>query len=195
MRFGNRYAPPQPGIRPRNTSGNEKAAAPEEIERYWQCSATSTPPPMAAPLTNANVGTEDEPSMPSTSWPSRPMARAWPRSVRRGTPVRSAPTAKMNGLPVTQIAARPGMACASTMAALSSSSPPGPKVFGLVWSKPLSSVMIAAVPAPSGRSTVRSFEWVTTSSANWIDSSSAASASDCGIGLEMLSVTAQASCL
>ena len=118
--------------------------------------------------------------MPRTWWPVRPMATAWPRSVSRGTPVRSAPTAKMNGLPVTQIAATPDMARASSIAFLNSSSPPGPKVFGLVWSKPLSNVMTAAVPAPNGRSTVRSLAWVTTSSANWIDSSSATSESDWG---------------
>ena len=101
----------------------------------------------------------------------------------------------MKGLPVTQIAATPGTACACSMAALSSSRPPGPKVFGLVWSKPLSSVMTAAVPAPRGSSTVRIFAWVTTSSANWIDSSSARSESDVGIGVLMLSLMAQASCV
>ena len=67
----------------------------------------------------------------------------------QGTPVRSAPTAKMNGLPVTQIAATPDMARASSIAFLNSSSPPGPKVFGLVV-ETVVNVMTAAVPAPNG---------------------------------------------
>ena len=73
-------------------------------------------------------------------------------------PDRSAPTAKMNGLPVTATATMsPAAAAASTWssAAASDVSPPSPKVLGRVWSRPLSSVMSAALPAVPGRSTMR----------------------------------------
>ena len=56
--LGNSVQPPQPGTRPRKHSGKASAGTPEEMVRYVHASATSTPPPMAAPLTNAKEGTE-----------------------------------------------------------------------------------------------------------------------------------------
>jgi hypothetical protein len=52
------------------------------------------------------------------------------------------------------------------MAVLRFASEAGPKVVGLVWSKPLSSVMSANRPAPNGRSRWRTCADVTTSSGN-----------------------------
>ena len=83
------------------------------------------------------------------------MASASSREPTSAAPVRSAPTAKMNGLPVTPTAAircspASGVARAATAssASRSESRPAGPNVFGRVWSRPLSSVMSAIVPAP-----------------------------------------------
>lgn len=59
----------------------------------------------------------------------------------------------MNGLPVMPIPAiAPSAASFSTwsMAAFRFASDCGPKVVGLVWSRPLSSVMRANLPAPAG---------------------------------------------
>ena len=53
---GSSAVPPQPGISPRNTSGSASAGAPVDTVRYVQCSATSRPPPIDAPLMNANDG-------------------------------------------------------------------------------------------------------------------------------------------
>ena len=92
-----------------------------------------------------------------------------PARRSRPTPLRSAPTAKMNGLPVTPTAAispRWARPATASRAPLSSSRPAGPNVLGLVWSKPLSRVIRASVPAPSGRSTSRTYACVTTSSGN-----------------------------
>jgi hypothetical protein len=177
---GSRYVPPQPGTRPRKHSGSATTGTPEEIVRYVQCSAISSPPPIAAPLTNANDGTGSSPSRRNTAWPSRPTPAALSGVSTAGTPLRSAPTPKMNGLPVTPTAttgpAAPGAApfslairaATSSSAVFSDSSPPGPNVFGLVWSCPLSSVISASVPGtPNGvRSTSRTRARVTTSAGN-----------------------------
>src|SRR6478672_9695739 len=56
---------------------------------------------MAAPLTNANVGTGRSEKAAYAAWPARAISSAWSREPMYGTPVRSAPTAKMNGFPVT----------------------------------------------------------------------------------------------
>ena len=73
-------------------------------------------------------------------------------SVTDGTPERSAPTAKMNGLPVTPIATGAGeWAAISSSAASSEAIPPGPKVDGLVWSCPLSMVISANSPDRPGQ--------------------------------------------
>src|SRR5665647_1881521 len=135
--------------------------------RYAALSAISTPPPMAAPLTNANVGMGNVRSCSNVVCPSCPMASACSRLVTFGTPVRSAPTAKMNGLPV-----RPtptiSPASARTRSVSSTVDRParvaGPKVLGLVWSKPLSSVISTNVPAPCGRAMSRASALVMTSS-------------------------------
>lgn len=76
------------------------------------------------------------------------MARACSRSVIFGTPLRSAPTAKMNGLPVIATATMSVRAAAASIASPRLSSPAGPKVLGLVWSWPLSRVIRTALPAP-----------------------------------------------
>ena len=61
----------------------------------------------------------------------------------------------MNGLPVTPIATTSSRASAASIAVFSAARPFGPKVFGLVWSCPLSSVISAIVPALPGSTTSR----------------------------------------
>ncbi len=100
-RLGSIQQPPQPGTRPRKTSGSATAGTPALIVRYVAESASSTPPPMAAPLTNAKVGTGRSAKAAYAAWPARAISSAWSRDPMNGTPVRSAPTAKTNGLPVT----------------------------------------------------------------------------------------------
>ncbi|OPZ51813.1 MAG: hypothetical protein BWY91_02576 [bacterium ADurb.BinA028] len=105
---------------------------------------------MAAPLMNAKVGTGRSMRVAYAACPARAIASACSRWVTLGTPERSAPTAKMNGLPVRPTAwispasaraRKPSkQACNPAMLA-------GPKVLGLVWSKPLSRVTSAIVPA------------------------------------------------
>src|SRR5690242_18069834 len=63
---------------------------------------------MAAPLTKANVGTPASSSRRNTRWPVSAISRASAAEAIDGTPERSAPTAKMNGLPVTPIATGAG---------------------------------------------------------------------------------------
>ena len=53
----------------------------------------------------AKVGIFDSPKRRNTSCPSFPMASAWLRSVKKESAERSAPAAKINGLPVIAIAA------------------------------------------------------------------------------------------
>ena len=139
IRCGSRYVPPQPGSSPRKHSGIPAAVTPEEIVRYEQCSASSRPPPRAAPFTNANDGTPSSPNRRNTACPSRAMASASSRAATSGAPLRSAPTAKMNGLPVTPTATircspASGVARAATASSASrnASSPAGPNVFGRV---------------------------------------------------------------
>ena len=86
-------------------------------------------------MTNANVGIDESFSRRKTRCPASATSRACAASVIDGTPDRSAPTAKMNGLPVTPIAAGAGECAAiSSSAASSEAMPPGPKVDGRVWS-------------------------------------------------------------
>ena len=80
-------------------------------------------------------------------------------------PVTSAPTQKMYGLPVTAMNAG-SAASASVIAASRLARPPGPNVFGLVWSNPLSRVISAAGLSRPGTRTERSSALVTTSSGN-----------------------------
>ena len=62
--------------------------------------------------------------------------------------ISGAPAAKINGLPVTPTAVMSVRAATASSASPSASSPAGPNVLGRVWSRPLSSVMSAIVPAP-----------------------------------------------
>ena len=90
------------------------------------------------------------------------LARAAP-----ATPLRSAPTAKTNGFPVIPtawISPASARTCRRPAAASSPAMPAGPKVFGFVWSTPLSRVSRAMVPAPPGSVTSWTSDWVTTSS-------------------------------
>ena len=167
-RRGSRYVPPQPGTRPRKHSGSATAGTPEEMVRYVQCSAISSPPPMTAPLRNAKLGTPSSPKRRNTSWPRRATARACSRVTTWPVPLRSAPTAKMNGLPVRATArtspeSMPGWTV--SRASAMPNSPAGPNVVGLVWSWPLSSVSSARLP-PSTSGTSWTWVLVTTSSAN-----------------------------
>ncbi len=120
---------------------------------------------MAAPLTKAKVGTSISPSRRNTACPSSANWRMTARSLTSPIADRSAPTAKMNGLPVTAMAARSVIAATWSRAASSPESPPTPNVVGRVWSRSLSTVMSAMRPAPSGMSSSLTLEWVTTSSA------------------------------
>ncbi len=164
IRFGSRKLPPQPGSRPRKTSGVESIPAATETVRYDACSATSSPPPSATPLTKANDGLPPSCSLRITPCPILPRLSACSRSVSFGTPDRSAPAARMNGLPVMPMATISSRASAASIALFSSARPRGPKVFGLVWSWPLSSVMSAIVPALFGSTTSREGASVTSSS-------------------------------
>ena len=56
-------------------------------------------------MIKANVGIPHSSNLRKTSWPSFPIATAWERSVRNESAERSAPAAKINGLPITAIAA------------------------------------------------------------------------------------------
>ena len=166
IRFGSSCVPPQPGTRPRKTSGKATIAV-DAIVRYWQCSASSRPPPSATPLTKANVGTPASFSRRNTRCPASAISRAAAASVTDGTPERSAPTAKMNGLPVTPIATGAGeWAAISSSAASSDAIPPGPKVDGRVWSWPLSIVISANSPDSPGSDRNRTNARVTTSFSN-----------------------------
>ena len=108
------------------------AAAPADTVRYLQCRAISSPPPIAAPLMNANVGTLQFAEPIEDPMAFLACCRACARSVACGTAVRSAPTAKMNGLPVRQTAARSVRAEISSSASSMDFNPPGPNEFGLV---------------------------------------------------------------
>ena len=116
-------------------AGHEAEEAPRAARapprRRTACGSGSAAPargrrPCAAPLTNANVGTGV--AQPAEDAVPEPADRAGPAPGRRSAapPVRSAPTAKMNGLPVTAIAATRGAARRrSSSAASSAASPPG----------------------------------------------------------------------
>ncbi len=165
MRFGSRYAPPQPGMIPRNTSGRAIAAAEASTVRYVEFSAISSPPPRARPLTKAKEGTPSSPSDPSTLCPSCATRRALSFEPTRVMSERSAPAARMYCLPVMPtawISPAPARALRLASVAPSSVSVAGPSVLGRVWSRPLSSVMSARI-LPEGRVMSRTREWVTTS--------------------------------
>ena len=109
--------------------------------------------------------------------------------------VRSAPAARMNGLPVTPIAVIVSSASASSMAALSASSERGPNVLGLVWSSPLSRVIrpiVTAAPSTMGRATLRRCAAVTRSASEEI--SSARARRDVDVGHAHLAVSPCVQC-
>ncbi|CAB4545791.1 unannotated protein [freshwater metagenome] len=82
-------------------------------------------------MINANVGVPHSLRRRNTSWPNFPIASDCSRFVINESAERSAPAAKMNGLPVIAMAA--GLRdSASVMAASSAMSDWGPKVFGRV---------------------------------------------------------------
>ena len=96
-----------------------------------QCKPTSRPPPSANTLINAKVGVPDSLRRRKTSWPNFPIASDCSRFVINESAERSAPAAKINGLPVIAIAA--GLReIASVIAPSSAMSDCGPKVFGRV---------------------------------------------------------------
>ena len=133
--WGRRVAPPQPGTMPRNTSGRAIAAADESIVRYVECSAISTPPPSARPLTNAKLGTPRLESLPRTWCPRCAMSRAFSAVVSSEICERSAPAAKMYGFPViatASISPAPARVRRRSSTDPSSVSVFGPSVFGLV---------------------------------------------------------------
>ncbi len=165
MRFGSRYAPPQPGMMPRKTSGSAIAAAEASTVRYVEFSAISSPPPSASPLTNANEGTPSSESLPSTMWPNCATSFAFSFEPTREMSDRSAPAARMYCLPVMPTASISPAAAREarpSSVSFSSASVAGPSVFGRVWSRPLSSVMSAST-LPEARRMSRAVECVTTS--------------------------------
>ena len=101
---GSRYVPPQPGIRPRKHSGSATAgdagrdrpvgAVQGQLEAAAERRAVDEREATGRPARRA---AED-------ACPTRPIARASSRLAAAPTMVRSAPAAKMNGLPVTPTA-------------------------------------------------------------------------------------------
>ena len=71
--------------------------------------------------------------MRNTSWPNFPIATACSREDRKLKAERSAPAAKINGLPVIAIADG-FMEIACLIAESKLASEAGPKVFGRLWS-------------------------------------------------------------
>ena len=130
MSFGKMVAPPQPGTSPRKHSGSAVKAVLASV-RYLQWSATSSPPPSAKPLINANVGFLPSFNRRKTSWPSFPIANACDLSVKKARPDRSAPAAKIKGLPVIAMATDSDFSAVS-IAAFRVRSDCGPKVLGRV---------------------------------------------------------------
>ena len=108
--------------------------------------AISMPPPSASPLMKANDGTPSSPSLPRAAC-ARACAISTPVSRSGMSPTfdRSAPAARMNGLPVMPtasisfVAARARRGPRARLRARRSVA--GPSVFGRVWSRPLSSVI------------------------------------------------------
>ncbi len=150
---------------PRKTSGSATAAAEASTVRYVEFRAISSPPPSARPFTNANDGTPSSLSFPSTLWPSWAISRALSREPTLLMSERSAPAAMMYCLPVMPtawISPAAARALRPSSVAPSSVRVAGPRVFGRVWSRPLSSV-IRARTLPEARRMSRTGECVTTS--------------------------------
>ena len=82
------------------------------------------------PLMSAKVGTRDVCSLSKIACPIRAVARAWSPLTILANPERSAPAARMNGLPVMAIANTSSRANAASSARFSSPRPRGPKVLG-----------------------------------------------------------------
>ncbi len=99
-RRGASWVPPQPGMIPRKTSGKPMWRTERARVRKSQWSAISRPPPRAAPLIAASVGYGRSRIAAKASWPALAPARASSGVLISGNSVRSAPTAKTNGLPV-----------------------------------------------------------------------------------------------
>ena len=81
------------------TSGNPMKAVAATV-RYWQESANSVPPPSAKPFTKQKVGIFEVRNFAYASWPNLMMVLASSAFVSAVIPDRSAPAAKINGLPV-----------------------------------------------------------------------------------------------
>ena len=110
--------------------------------------------------------------MPRAACPSFAISTPVSRSGMPSTFDRSAPAARMNGLPVMPTAAisfSAARAASPSSTPCSSSRVLGPRVFGRVWSRPLSRVMSASI-LPLGRVTSRTKECVTTSSGSSVTS-------------------------
>ena len=86
------------------TSGSATNAVLATV-RYWQESASSVPPPNAKPLIKQKVGIFEVRSFAYASWPNLMIDAASSALVRAEIPDRSAPAAKINGLPVIATAA------------------------------------------------------------------------------------------
>src|SRR6187397_2415432 len=142
--WGTSCVPPHPGMSPRKTSGQAKWRTDDAIVRKSQWSAISTPPPSAAPLIAATVTNGRSRIRPKSSCPARPPSRARSGSIAPNSPM-SAPTAKTNGLPVSN-SPRQSRERSWSRTASAERSAASPNVFGFCQSSPLSIVTSAIGP-------------------------------------------------
>ncbi len=91
IRRGSRCVPPAPGSSPSFTSGKPSRAAGAAM-RAWQPSASSSPPPSAAPLIAATTGLRS-PSIPSITSGSIGGTGGLPNSVMSAPPEKVRPSA------------------------------------------------------------------------------------------------------
>ena len=118
IRFGSSWLPPQPGTRPRKTSGNATAGTPDGHRAVVRVQGQ-----LQAAAHGGAVDEGEGRDRRVAQLAERVVARARSRSCAwAGVPpacitLRSAPTAKMNGLPVTATATTSSRPSASSMAA------------------------------------------------------------------------------
>ena len=122
--------PPQAGMIESATSGKPMWRTFEASVRAVQCSASSSPPPSAAPLIAATVGKGSERIRPKSPCPARMPSRASSAERVFANSSMSAPTQKTNGLPVNTAAVQsPFSSSSSTRTADSNAD--RPSVVGL----------------------------------------------------------------
>ena len=101
-----RWRPLAPGSRPSCTSGRPRTVfLSSESTRPWHASATSNPPPSAAPCRAATTGLARSAIFCMAAWPVRQRASASAAVCAASSMVRSAPAMKLSRLPETSTAA------------------------------------------------------------------------------------------